>query len=210
MNIKTFIFNPFSENTYLIWDEDKIATVIDPGFYTEKEEKEFFVFIHSNQLKLKHCILSHAHIDHILGCKRIYEEYNLLPLMHSKEIPVYASGPEISKMYGLGSLLLPDFNILLDEQEILYLGKINFEVIFTPGHSPGSISLFNRTEEILFSGDVLFEGSIGRTDLPGGDFNTLIHSIQSKLMILPHGTKVFSGHGPMTTIGQEKLTNPFL
>lgn len=210
MQIKTFVFNPFSENTYLIWNEADEAVIIDPGMSNTDEEMEFRSFLVNNDLQLKHCILTHAHIDHIMGCQWIYDQFGLKPIMHQQETIVYDSGKQVAMMYGIGAIDLPEYNLFDLNQSHVQLGSIVFKMYFTPGHSPGSISYYSEEDQVVFSGDVLFEGSIGRTDLPGGDFNTLIHSIKTKLLPLANETRVYSGHGGITTIGQEKLTNPFL
>lgn len=210
MNIKTFVFNPFSENTYIVWDDNREAAVIDPGFFTKEEEEEFIDFVQEQNIVLSHCLLTHAHIDHILGCNILFNKYKLVPILHEKEEIVYKSAEGIAKMYGLGTIKFPGYQCLPENTTQYKIGTINLDILFTPGHSPGSVSFYSQEENLVFSGDVLFEGSIGRTDLPGGDFNTLIQSIKSELLTLPNETKVYSGHGNFTTIGQEKLTNPFL
>lgn len=210
MHIQCFTFNPFSENTYLIWDDNRHATIIDPGFYTEEEGLTFLNFIKINNLQLKGCLLTHAHIDHIFGCELIFEKFGIKPRMHLKEEIVYQSADQVSIMYDLKKFKFPDFGEFIQEGVVLSAGNIKFNVLFTPGHSPGSISLYCMEKELVFSGDVLFEGSVGRTDLPGGNHSTLIDSIKSQLLTLPNKTLVYSGHGGITTIGQEKLTNPFL
>ncbi|MBK9716514.1 MAG: MBL fold metallo-hydrolase [Saprospiraceae bacterium] len=210
MEIHCFTVNPFSENSYLIWSESKKAIVIDPGFYTQAEQYAFKEFILENGLQLEKVVLTHAHIDHIFGLEFIFKEFGLQPWMNLYEKPVYLAGGQISQMYGMNVFNYPEPGGWIDEQLEYPLADLNFEVLFTPGHSPGSISFYNKEHGVLFSGDVLFEGSIGRTDLPGGDHKTLISSIQKKLLILPHSTKVYSGHGGITTIGQEKMCNPFL
>jgi hydroxyacylglutathione hydrolase len=210
MQIKTFVFNPFSENTYLVWNEPEEAIIIDPGMSSPEEEVEFNAHLQDNKLRIKHCILTHAHIDHILGCDWIFKQFGLKPIMHPEEQIVYKSGKQVALMYGVGAIELPEYFLFGVDDEELSFGSVRFKMYFTPGHSPGSLSFYSEEDKVLFSGDVLFEGSIGRTDLPGGDFDTLINSIKTQLLPLPNETKVYSGHGGMTTIGQEKLTNPFL
>ena len=209
MQIKCFTVNPFYENSYLVWDEDKTAAVIDPGFYTAMEADEFNGFIRHHDLKLKEVLLTHAHLDHIFGCEMIYGKYGLLPRMHDREMVLYSTANQLSAMYGVSVFDYPAAGEWLVENSGITVGRMAFKVLFTPGHSPGGLSLYCAEEGILFSGDALFEGSIGRTDLPGGDMDILLDSIRSQLFTLPKETRVFSGHGGVTTIGQEVLTNPF-
>ncbi|MEO6190665.1 MAG: MBL fold metallo-hydrolase [Saprospiraceae bacterium] len=210
MHIQCFTTNPFSENSYLIWDDSLQAAIIDPGFYTKDDEVQFTQFLQSNKLELKELILTHAHIDHIFGCEFLFKEFGLRPRMHPKEEIVYQSADQICKMYDLKLFNFPAIGAPLVENTIYRIGDMSFKILFTPGHSPGSISLHDEVNSIIISGDVLFDGSIGRTDLPGGDHNTLIKSIKSQLLILPSHTRVYSGHGGITSIGQEKMSNPFL
>ncbi|MDQ3143113.1 MAG: MBL fold metallo-hydrolase [Bacteroidota bacterium] len=210
MNIHCFVFNPFSENTYLIWNSKKEAILIDPGCCTVDEQEQLSQFIKFNSLIIRYLYLTHAHIDHVLGLHWINAAFGLIPRFHLDELIVYQNGPAVSKLYGLGNLVLPGFGPFIKESVISELDELTFEIIFTPGHSPGSICFYNKEANSLISGDVLFDGSIGRTDLPGGNYETLISSIQDKLMTLPDDTIVYSGHGPTTTIGKERISNPFL
>lgn len=210
MHIKTFVFNPFAENTYLVWDDHGETAVFDPGFYTQEEETEFIDFVQSERLNLKHCLLTHAHIDHIFGCQKIKDKYNLKPKLHAQDLMMYQSGSQLARMYGFPEVVFPAHELFEEDINQYSIGSLTFQILFTPGHSPGSVSYYNLENSTLLSGDVLFEGSIGRTDLPGGNFDLLIHSIKTQLLILPKDTKVLSGHGGITSIGQEILTNPFL
>lgn len=210
MNIQCFCVNPFYENTYLIWENPAHAVILDPGFYTPSEETEFLDFLDSRKLELKEIWLTHAHIDHIFGLEFLYKHFNLLPQMHQLEEFNYMSADQVCQLYGLKKFEMPLPDCSIGSKNHCTAGQLEFEILFTPGHSSGSISFYCPKEEVIFSGDVLFEGSIGRTDLPGGDYSTLIQSIQNKLLTLPSETQVYSGHGGVTTIGQEKATNPFL
>ncbi len=208
--LKSFCFNPFQQNTYLLYDNEGTAFIIDPGNYSSSENTLLKNFIEEKQLKLTRLLLTHAHIDHILGNKFIFDNYGLLPEMHKEEVFFIERLPQTAAMYGVpcDPSLFPEKFVVPGDKIIL--GAYEFETIFTPGHSPGSISYYNKENKLLISGDVLFQNSIGRTDLPKGDHQTLINSIKEKLFCLPGDVKVFSGHGPSTTIGYEKENNPFL
>lgn len=153
---------------------------------------------------------THSHIDHCVGNKFIKDKFNIPFLMNEQELKVLHASPEVGRMYGIFMEPSPEPDKLLEEEDTVTFGNTKLKVIFTPGHSPGSISFYNEKEKILISGDVLFQGSIGRYDLPGGDYETLMQSITHKLLLLPGETKVYSGHGSVTTIRKEKQTNPFV
>ena len=208
--ITTFPFNPFQENTYVISNENKDCWIIDPGCSTSAENGQLKAFIEDNELKPIELINTHCHIDHVLGNKFVFDEYGLLPIMHKIELDVLKSCTMVSKMYGIPYTESPLPKAFIDEGQTLNLGSVQFELFFTPGHSPGSLCFYNKDEKYVIAGDVLFYGSIGRTDLPGGDYNTLINSIKTKLLTLPDDVVVYNGHGPKTTIGHERVNNPFL
>ncbi len=209
ITVESFVFNPFSENTYVVYDETKEAIIIDPGCYEPQERKELDEFIKSNYLTVSLLINTHCHIDHVLGNDFVKETYNVPFLIHKKEESVLRAVTVYAPNYGFSAYkeAIPDK--FIDEKDEITWGKSELKVIFLPGHSPGHIGLYCPEQKILISGDVLFEGSIGRTDLPGGDMDTLIESIQQKLFILPDDVIVYSGHGNSTTIGKEKISNPF-
>lgn len=209
ITVKPFVFNPFSENTYVVYDDTKEAVIIDPGCYEQQERKELDEFIKSNHLTVVLLINTHCHIDHVLGNDFVKENYNVPFLIHKNEESLLRSVKAYAPNYGFRAYkeALPDK--FIDENDEVTWGKSELKVIFLPGHSPGHIGLYNPEQKILISGDVLFDGSIGRTDLPGGDLDTLIESIQQKLFILPDDVTVYSGHGNPTTIGKEKKSNPF-
>ncbi len=209
MNIKSFTFNAFSENTYILYDETKECTIIDPGCSNVAECKEMSDFINENHLLPVKLINTHCHIDHILGNKYISETYRLKLTAHKKEAQVLQFGVQTALMYQISYDPSPAIEIFIDEGDTITFGKSSLNVLFTPGHSPASISLLSIDAKMLISGDVLFQGSIGRTDLPGGNFETLTRVIRSKFFTLPDETRVYSGHGDPTTIGVEKMTNPF-
>ena len=211
MEIKKFTFNPFQENTFVIWDETKECIIIDPGCYEISEQKKLVNFVSDKKLIPKMLINTHCHIDHILGNEFVSKEWNLDLHLNQLEIPLLDSSDKIADTYGFYNY--KKYNRkkkLLNQGDKISFGKSTLEILFTPGHSPGHISLLNKDQKIVISGDVLFNGSIGRTDLPGGDYDTLIKSIKTKLFLLNDDTLVFCGHGPSTTISKEKNTNPFL
>lgn len=211
MKIKSFAFNPFQENTYVVYDETKECIIIDPGCYTEAERTELRRFITSEGLNPVKLINTHCHIDHVLGNKYVSELWNLELYMHKEDLPLLENAGNIGKMYGFedyeGSPYPKHF---LAQNDTLIFGESSFKILFTPGHAPGHICLYSKENDLVIAGDVLFQGSIGRTDLPGGDHNTLINSIKTQLFPLPNGTIVYCGHGPSTNIGYEKEHNPFL
>jgi len=211
MNIKSFTFNPFQENTYIVYDKSKKCLIIDPGCYTDAERKELKAFIEEKELTPVKLINTHCHIDHILGNKFVSEKWDLELYMNKIDLPLLEGSGDIARMYGFENYKgSPYPKHYLEEGDILEFGESKLEILFTPGHAPGHICLFNTEENFIISGDVLFNGSIGRTDLPGGDFDTLIESIKTKLLCLQDDTEVFCGHGPSTSIGRERLSNPFL
>ncbi len=210
LHLKSFTFNPFQENTYVLYDDQGEAFVIDPGNSNAEENKALSDFIDQKKLKLKRLLLTHAHIDHILGVRYVFDRYGLLPEVHHNDLFFVDRMAQSASMYGIHCEQAPAPDRFLNEGEKVVLGKYEFDCIFTPGHSPGSISFYNQENKLLISGDVLFRGSIGRSDLPMGDHETLISSIKEKLLPLGDEVKVYSGHGPSTTIGHEKLNNPFL
>jgi hydroxyacylglutathione hydrolase len=210
LSVDTFTFNPFQENTYILSDNSKECIIIDPGCYTEGERKELQDFISSKGLKPVRLINTHAHIDHILGNKFVAETYSLKVEMNELELPVLHALSTYASMWGIEPEPSPEPEILLKEGDVITFGNNSLEILFTPGHSSGSLSFYSRDAQLIIAGDVLFKTSIGRTDLPGGDFDTLIKSIREKLFPLEDATKVYPGHGPPTTIGFEKKNNPFL
>ena len=211
MNIKAFTFNPFQENTYVIYEDNNDCIIIDPGCYTREEESELSDFIESKKLKPTKLINTHCHIDHILGNKFVQERWSLDLYINKLEIPILESANDIAVNYGFNKYLhCKHPKYFIDEKTIIKLGHTNFQVLFTPGHSPGHICLYNKKENILIGGDLIFKESVGRTDLPGGDYNTLIKSIKEKILVLDNKTKIYCGHGPSTILKWEKTHNSFL
>lgn len=211
MKIKCFTFNPFQENTYIIYDNTKECVIVDPGCYTKEEETKLKQFITNNNLKPVKLINTHCHIDHIMGNKFTSERWGIQLYIHKEDLPLIENAGNIGKIYGLDDYEESPYpKHFLDEGDILTFGKSSLQVLFTPGHSPGHICLYNKEHNLLIAGDVIFQKSIGRTDLPGGDYDTLIQSITLKLFPLPNTTQIYCGHGPATNLGYEKEKNPFL
>lgn len=210
ITIKSFTFNSFEENTYILYDETGECIIIDPGCHLDFEENELSDFISENNLTPIKLINTHCHIDHILGNAYVSEKYGLLPKINREEIRVLESSVYVSQMYQIQLTPSPQPGGFINEGDIIRFGKSELSVLLTPGHSPGSLTFYNKEQGFIISGDVLFERSIGRTDLPGGDYDTLIESIMNKLLPLGDQVIVYSGHGNPTTLGSEKKFNPFL
>jgi len=209
--VAKFTFNPFQENTYVLHDDSKECVIIDPGCFHEAERKELTDFIEKEGLKPVRLINTHCHIDHVFGNHFISKKYDLPLEIHEGELPVLNAVPQMAMMYGIPfSEPTPKVEKFIKEGDIIEFGNTKLESLFTPGHSPASLSFFCKKSNFIIAGDVLFYGSIGRTDLPGGDYNTLISSIKDKFFPLGDAVEVCPGHGPKTTIGYERKTNPFL
>jgi hydroxyacylglutathione hydrolase len=211
--VKFFTFSPFSENSYIIYDDSKECIIVDPGCYTEEERNTLSKFVINNDLTPTRLINTHCHIDHVFGNRYVAETYNLTLEIHEGEIPVLESVPMVAKMYGIPNVQQspePDADKFIEEGDIISFGNTKLSVLFTPGHSPASVSFYCKEDNFLIAGDVLFQGSIGRTDLPGGDFDTLLQNIINKFLPLPDHVIVYSGHGNPTTIGAERKNNPFI
>lgn len=210
LNIKAFVFNPIQENTYLLYNEFGEAIIIDPGCYFPDEEDELKGFI--TQMSLKPILLlnTHCHLDHVFGNKFVAETYGLTLHLHSKEQALLSYAPTSALMYNMPFDNYQGDFIFLKGGDTITLGTDELKVLDTPGHSPGSISFYCPKQGFVIGGDVLFQNSIGRSDLPGGDHETLLESIRTQLLVLPDETIVYSGHGPATTVGEERRTNPFL
>ncbi len=210
--VKALTQNPVQENTYLVYDtETKEAIIFDPGAYTPAEERELTETIDRLGLKPVQLINTHCHFDHVFGNALVVERYGLKLGIHPLEEQILESAPIFVEAYGMPAMTpspKPDYYI--HEGDTVTLGDTTFEVLFCPGHSPGSLCFYNRAEGYVIAGDVLFRRSIGRTDLPLGDHEALIGSILTRLMPLADDTVVYPGHGPSTTIGEERRENPFL
>jgi glyoxylase-like metal-dependent hydrolase (beta-lactamase superfamily II) len=210
LTVQPFTFNPFEENTYVISDETSECIIIDPGCYEPAEKRELEHYITSMNLKPVKILLTHAHIDHILGLNFVTGRWNVPIQMSAIETGLLKAAPEYGKMWGIATEPSPEPELFIEEGVEISFGKIILIPIFTPGHSPGSFSFLHKQSKNLFAGDVLFQQSIGRTDLPGGDYDTLIKSIKEKILTLGDDVIVYPGHGPSTTVGEERKHNPFL
>ncbi|MEO6453522.1 MAG: MBL fold metallo-hydrolase [Ginsengibacter sp.] len=209
LQVKVFIFNPVMENTYVLFNEKKECIIIDPGCYFDEEREALQAFIAGNNLTPKLLLNTHCHLDHVFGNKFIAETYGLILHLHKKEEAMLQMAPASGLIFNLPFDNYQGELIFLNENESVNLGEDKLEIIETPGHSPGSVSFYCRSQHFIIDGDVLFENSIGRYDLPGGDYQTLINSIKQKLFLLPDDAIVYSGHGSQTSIGQEKKHNPY-
>ncbi|MBN1637720.1 MAG: MBL fold metallo-hydrolase [Ignavibacteriales bacterium] len=211
MQVKTFIFNPFSVNTYLIWnDNSKDAIVIDPGCFNEFEEEELFSYIKKIKLNIKYLFNTHCHIDHILGNAFMLEKYKPKFYIGKEDEFLLDGANEQAERFGMRIKLINYERNYFNENEDIELGNIRIRPIHTPGHSPGSYSFYIHSQKVCFTGDVLFGEGIGRTDLWGGSFETLKKAIVEKLFALPNETDIYPGHAEITTIGYEKRYNEFL
>ncbi|MEL7222136.1 MAG: MBL fold metallo-hydrolase [Bacteroidota bacterium] len=204
-------FNPFQENTYLVYDETGECLIFDPGNSNEQEHAELKKKIETLGLRPVRLINTHCHVDHVFGNKFVADTYQLPLEIHELEVPVLAAVPQVCMMYGLPQPEpSPEPSVFLQPGEQVKFGNTTLDILFTPGHSPGSISFYSAADKFLIAGDVLFYGSIGRTDLPGGDHATLIASIKNELLPLGDDITVYPGHGPATRMGYERKNNPFL
>ncbi|HMJ47640.1 MAG TPA: MBL fold metallo-hydrolase [Ferruginibacter sp.] len=210
LQIKSFVFNPVEENTYIIYNEFNDCVIIDPGCYYDEEKDKLFQYINEMGLKPQKLLNTHCHLDHVFGNRFIAEKFSLELHIHPKDKPVLDYAAASGLMYNLPFDNYSGKLVFLEEGQSIVLGEDTLNILFTPGHSPGSISFYSPAYGFIISGDVLFHRSIGRTDIPLGDHDTLIKSIKEKLLVLPDETIVHSGHGPITTIGEEKKYNPFL
>lgn len=208
MQVHKFTFNAFQENTYVVTDEANNCVIIDPGCYTAEERRELFDFIEKNALQPLAVLNTHAHIDHILGNATVIEKYAIPFYMHKEDLTTLRAVAGYAHLYGFeGYTPSPDPSSYIEDGQVLSFGDIRFTVIFGPGHAPGHVAFYSPEENFVINGDILFRGSFGRTDLPGGDFETLRNTLLNIMFKLPEETVVYSGHGPETTIGFEKKNN---
>ena len=209
--IKKFIFNPFSENTYIIWDEKtKEGMIIDPGCSDNSEETTLENFIAERNIAIKYLIITHCHVDHILGCGFVKQKYSPLYLVPENDLPLLREAKMQASEFGLEIEAPPLPDDYLSENSNISLGETQVKILPTPGHSPGEHCFYFEKEKFCITGDVLFKNSIGRTDLWGGDYSTLLDSIKNILFNLPDETVIYPGHGESSNIGIEKIENPFL
>jgi len=209
MKLQTFTFNPFSENSYVIYDETLECAIIDPGCYNEQERQTLLDFIEKNQLSPQLLLNTHCHIDHVLGNQFVSNHFKLPLYAHELEKQVLAFAASSASMYQIPYTDSPPITHLLEAGKPISFGNTTLDIVFTPGHSPGSVSFLHSPTKTAIVGDVLFFDSIGRTDLPGGHHQTLLDSIRNELFVLEDDWTVYNGHGVSTTIGREKRYNPF-
>ncbi len=210
IKIERFVFNPFQENTYIVYDETGESLIIDPGCQDQYEEEQLSEYLVANNLKLVGQIYTHCHIDHILGNGHIFEKYGLKPMMHKESLQLFLRSSDQGRMFDVevGELIEPE--VFFSDGDFVSFGNSSLEVLYSPGHVDGHVCFVNHDEKMVIVGDVLFRDSIGRTDLPTGDFHLLASSIRSKLYTLGTDFVVYPGHGPETSIGHEMLNNPFV
>jgi glyoxylase-like metal-dependent hydrolase (beta-lactamase superfamily II) len=210
MHIQRFEVGPFAQNTYLIWEDPKHALLIDAGFSNENEFNTFFEFLATHHIEVDGILLTHAHVDHILGLQRLLQTIDS-PVYHFKEESfLWENFEHQARMFGFNAILPSITPLPLTHNQIVKLQNIEIKVLYTPGHAPDHCSFFVEHDRLLLSGDALFKESIGRTDLYKGDLSLLLTSIRQELLLLGDQVKVYPGHGPATTIGHEKLHNPYL
>lgn len=208
--IRTSVYNVFQENTYLIWKSKDHAVAVDPGFYYPAEEENFFNTVTSLGLHIDAVLLTHSHFDHICGVKAVQDAFGCKVYAHPADAAVVNAD---GKLLNYLSIRTPDRTYAttdIEDRTVIEEGGFSFEVIATPGHTPGCVCFFDKKEGIVFTGDTLFAGTIGRTDFTYSDYDKEIVSIMEKLILIDPGTEVFPGHGPTTTIGHERTHNPML
>lgn len=210
LNIRIFHFNMIQVNTIVCYDNTKCGVIVDPGMSTKTEQQMLLDFINNENIDVKYVINTHPHIDHVAGNEYCVKEFNVPLVAHDEGIPLYKATPKHAALYGFPNANFPEPNIFIKDEEILRFGNQIWKIIYTPGHADGSICLYDNKNKFVIVGDVLFAGSIGRTDLPTGDFNLLIQNIKEKLLTLVDDVLVIPGHAETTTIGNEKMNNPYL
>lgn len=210
LKVHSFIFNPYQENTYLVYDRQGDCIIIDPGMFNYREEEELKAFIDNNSLNPVALYNTHCHVDHVLGNNYIYQQYGLKSLFHEGEMSTLVAVTTYAPQMGFNYTQAPIGEIFLKENDKISIGGYNLDIIFAPGHSPAHLCFYSEENKFLIAGDVLFRNSIGRTDLPGGNHQLLLNNIQKYIYTLPDDTIVYPGHGPSTTIGHEKNNNPFV
>ena len=210
MEIKSFVFNPFYENTYLLWDDTKEGIVVDPGCYESYEVEELVSFIESAEIKIKMVVNTHCHIDHVLGNYAITSHFKCPLWIPEGEMDVLRAVVAYAPQWGIQRYTEVAPDKLMTESDKIDFGNTVLKSVLVPGHSPGHLMFLHEDSQRIIGGDVLFRGSIGRTDLPGGDHQQLLSQIKSKVYTLDEDIEIYPGHGPSTTIGNEKRTNPFV
>jgi hydroxyacylglutathione hydrolase len=209
ISVEIFEVNPFQQNTSVLYDETGECAIVDPGFYDRGEEEALLDFISENKLKPVLLLNTHCHIDHILGNKFVADRYKLDLWMHKDDLPLLQAAKSYAHMYGLNYNHSPEPAHFIKEGDVIKFGNSELQTLHVPGHAPGHIIFIDEPGLQIIGGDVLFKGSIGRTDLPGGNHDQLIKAIKEKVFTLNPKYVVYPGHGPTTTIGYEKENNPF-
>ena len=209
LTVQRFTFNSLAEHTYVVYDETKACAIIDPGCFEQQEKQRLSKFIQAQSLRVTHLVNTHCHIDHVLGNRYIKDTYAAKLAIHPQDATILALAATYAPQYGFVGYEPTEAEVFLTAGDTLQIGNSQLAVLHVPGHSPGHIALYSSQDQLCFVGDVLFRGSIGRTDLPGGDYNTLIQSIHQQLFALGDEVVIYPGHGPATTIGIEKSNNPF-
>lgn len=210
ITVKSFTFNALQENTYVLYDETKECVIIDPGCYDKQEQNELAAFIENHSLKPVHLLNTHCHVDHVLGNYFVADKYNLTVETSSVEEAHLQSVKAYAPIYGFTQYSPVETVMHIEAGQKIVFGQSALEILSVPGHSPGHLAFWDKKLGICLAGDVLFQGSIGRSDLPGGNYQTLEKSIREVMYTLPNETIVYPGHGPETTIGYEKKNNPFV
>lgn len=210
IHIHYFTFSPFAENTYILWDETKEAVIIDPGCLAQYEKEELADFVADNQLTVKHLLQTHTHLDHVFGSAYVKRKFGVKMLMHKNEIPVLDNVESRCQMWGIKGYEPVEADGFIDEGDVIRFGNSELEILFVPGHAPGHLAFVNHAQKFVIGGDVLFRGSVGRTDFPLCSYTDLMNSIKTKFMTLDDDYKVYAGHNDPTTIGSERRTNPFI
>lgn len=210
IQIQSFVFSPFQENTYVLFDETHEAVIIDPGCLMQAEKETLAQFITQNRLIVKALLQTHAHLDHVFGSAFVKRKYGVKMWMHKNELPILASVENRCQLWGIRGYEPVEADEFIDEGDIIFFGNSQLEILFVPGHAPGHLAFVNHAQRFVIGGDVLFKGSVGRTDFPLCDHEALINSIQTKFMTLEDDYRVYAGHMDSTTIGYERRTNPFL
>jgi glyoxylase-like metal-dependent hydrolase (beta-lactamase superfamily II) len=210
MQIQSFVFNPFYENTYVLFDDSKEAIIVDPGCYERHEKDQLTQFIEQNQLKPKLVVNTHCHIDHVLGNEFVKSQYNIPLWIPEGEKEVLASVVAYAPTWGIAQYQPAEVDKYLSSSDHIDFGNTSLNILFAPGHAPGHMMFFHEQEKQLIAGDVIFRDSIGRTDLPGGNHEQLLESVRKTVYTLPKDTTIYAGHGPTTTVEHEMNYNPFV
>ncbi|AFC25090.1 MBL fold metallo-hydrolase [Saprospira grandis] len=209
--VQAFTFNMFQENTYIVYDQSKACIIVDPGCYTAQEQNRLKLYIEERGLKPEAVVNTHCHLDHVFGNAFACKTWDIPLYVPEGEAAMLEAFPRVAQQYGVPNVTpSPKPNKLLKGGETFSFGQTSFKLLYCPGHSPASLCFYSEKDHLLLAGDVLFFGSIGRTDLPGGNYEILMQSIQEEILPLPDETVVYSGHGPKTTVGRERKMNPFI